>query len=179
MAVKLPQSGRAKGALAAAAVAGLSLVAFTATNLTMPWEAKRNVAYYDSLGRTWTVCYGETKGVKKGDAYTDRQCMDMLTRRLDADYLTPLRRCVPGFDLAPFSVRAAMLDLSYNVGVQTVCISTAAKELAAQHWLSACDAMTWFNRAGGRVIPGLDLRRKNGDRTRIGEHELCTAGIPG
>jgi hypothetical protein len=37
--------------------------------------------------------------------------------------------------------------------------------------------MTWFNRAGGRVIVGLKKRREMGDASRMGELELCLEGL--
>lgn len=166
-------SKRAKAALAS----GLGVVALTATYLTVPWESVENRAYWDSIGKVWTVCAGETKGVKPGDVYTDKQCSDMLMRRLEADYRRPLQKCIRGFDGAPLSVQAAFLDLSYNVGVGAVCGSTAARRAMAKDWPGACEAMTWFNKAGGRVIRGLDLRRKDGDAQRIGERELCLEGL--
>lgn len=170
-------SKRAKTAIAAAVAAGLSLVTFTATNLTMSWEAKRNVAYWDALGGVWTVCYGETQGVKKGDTYTDKQCLDMLLKRMDVDYARPLSGCVVGWGDVPFTVKASFLDLAWNVGVGAVCKSTAAKRAATKDWRGSCEAMTWFNRAGGKVVRGLDLRRKNGDAARIGDREICLAGL--
>lgn len=166
-------SKRAKTALAS----GLGLVALTATYLTVPWEGVENRAYWDSLGKVWTVCVGETKNVKKGDSYTDKQCMDMLYERMERDYHRPLQKCIKGFDAMPLSVQASFLDLSWNVGVGAVCKSTAAKYARSKNWRGACNAMTWFNKAGGRVIRGLDLRRKNGDAHRIGDAELCLAGI--
>ncbi|TCN30359.1 lysozyme [Sinorhizobium americanum] len=170
-------SKRAKTALAAAIAAGMSVVAFTASTLTIPWEGKENVAYWDPLGKVWTVCYGETLGVKRGDRYTDAECMQMLLKRMGRDYEVPLKACIDKFDAMPFSVRASFLDLSWNVGVAAVCRSTAAKRAMARNWAGACEAMTWFNKAAGRVVRGLDLRRKEGDTTRIGEREICLAGI--
>ncbi|MBN9046220.1 MAG: lysozyme [Rhizobiales bacterium] len=166
-------SKRAKTALAS----GLGLVALTATYLTAPWEGKSNKAYYDALGRVWTVGIGETKGVTRNSYCSDDECSAMLMKRLEKDFHQPLQRCVPGFDKAPISVQASMLDLAYNVGVSTVCRSTAARRVTARNWAGACQAMTWFNQAGGRVIAGLKKRRENGDATRIGEKELCLAGL--
>ncbi|WP_244614134.1 MULTISPECIES: hypothetical protein [unclassified Brucella] len=105
-------SKRAKSALAS----GLGLVAMTAAYLTVPWEGVENKAYYDKLGRVWTVCAGETKGVKPSDRYTDAQCIKMLEMRLENDFRQPLRKCIRTFDRAPISAQAAMLDLSYNIG---------------------------------------------------------------
>lgn len=166
-------SKRAKAALAS----GLGLVALTATYLTAPWEGMENHAYYDQLGRVWTVCLGETKGVQKGDYYTDRQCREKLVTRLENDFRQPLRKCIRGFDQAPISVQASMLDLSYNIGTGAACKSTAARRMSERQWRAACNAMTAFNRAGGKVVDGLKKRRELGDAQRIGELELCLAGL--
>ncbi|UWF58019.1 lysozyme [Brucella sp. 2716] len=166
-------SKRAKAALAS----GLGLVALTATYLTAPWEGMENHAYYDRLGRVWTVCLGETRGVKKGDYYTDRQCREKLIARLENDFRQPLRKCIRTFDRAPISVQAAMLDLSYNIGTGAACKSTAARRMNDGQWRLACNAMAAFNRAGGKVIEGLRKRREMGDAQRIGELEICLAGL--
>ncbi|WP_244614133.1 MULTISPECIES: hypothetical protein [unclassified Brucella] len=44
-------------------------------------------------------------------------------------------------------------------------------------WRLACNAMAAFNRAGGKVIEGLRKRREMGDAQRIGELEICLAGL--
>jgi len=167
------KSKRAKGALAS----GLGLVALTATYLTVPWEGVENKAYWDSLGKVWTVCAGETKGVKKGDYYSDAKCLQMLQTRLENDFHKPLQKCIGTFDTAPISVQASMLDLSYNIGTGAACSSSAAKRMREKNWPAACNAMTLFNRAGGKVVEGLKKRREYGDAQRIGELELCLAGL--
>lgn len=166
-------SRRAKTALAS----GLGLVALTATYLTAPWEDTKNVAYWDKLGKVWTVCTGETKGVRQGDRYTDEQCAAMLYATLEKDYRRPLQKCVKGYDTLPVSLQASMLDAAYNLGAPTICGSTAADRASAGDYRGACYAVTWFNKAGGRSIRGLVLRRENGDVQRIGELELCLEGL--
>lgn len=167
-------SKRAKAALAS----GLGLVALTATYLTEPWEGKSNTAYWDSIGKVWTICYGETKGVKPGDTMTDQECSDRLYTRMENDYRKPLQKCIRSYDDAPLSLQASLLDLAYNVGVGAACRSTAAKRTRAKNFRGACYAATWFNRGGGRVIEGLKRRREMGDGGRIGELELCLQGLP-
>lgn len=166
-------SKRAKAALAS----GLGLVALTATYLTAPWEGTKNLAYWDSLGKVWTVCTGETKGVKKGDRYTDEQCATMLYETLEKDYRRPLQQCIKGYDALPLSLQASLLDAAYNIGAGTICRSTAARRAEAGDYRGACGAVTWFDKAGGRTIRGLVLRRGDGDATRIGELELCLEGL--
>jgi lysozyme len=182
-------STRARKALAAGS--GLSVVALTATYLTVPWEAVKPVAYWDALGKVWTVCVGDTKGVKKGDKYTYDQCMNILYVRMENDYHKPLQKCIKGFDGAPRSVQAAMLDLSWNIGAGGTCNSSAADwmrkgisqqakgdtDAAKSSYGQTCEKITLWNRAGGQVVRGLDLRRKDGDASRIGEREFCRTGL--
>ena len=60
--------------------------------------------------------------------------------------------------------------LTYNIGVGAFCRSTARRRLNAGNVRGACDAATWFNKAGGRKIPGLVNRR-------TAEHKLCLEGL--
>lgn len=180
-------SKRAKAALAS----GLGVVAMTATYLTVPWEGVRTTAYWDSLGKVWTVCAGDTKDVQKGDTHTKQQCMDTLYNRMEKDYHQPLQKCIRGFDDAPLSVGASMLDLSWNIGVGGVCNSSAATfmrqgislqtsgnaDAAKSSYAQTCEKITLYNRAGGQVVRGLDLRRKEGDPSRMGEREFCRTGL--
>ncbi|MNW16158.1 hypothetical protein D3C71_2149160 [compost metagenome] len=41
----------------------------------------------------------------------------------------------------------------------------------------SCEAATAWNKAGGKVLRGLVLRREMGDEKRIGEAELCVSGL--
>ena len=101
----------------------------------------------------------------------------MLYARLERDYRQPLARCITNFESLPLSLQASLLDAGYNVGVSAICSSTAAKRAMAKNYRGACEAVTRFNRAGGKVVEGLKRRREYGDATRIGELELCLAGL--
>jgi len=48
--------------------------------------------------------------------------------------------------------------------------STALRRLNAGDISGACEALTWFDRAGGRVIRGLQNRRAD-------EYRLCMEGV--
>lgn len=171
-------SRRSKRA-AAALASGLGLVAMTITYLTVPWEGRENRAYWDRIGRVWTICSGDTLNVKPGMVLSDKQCDAKTYERMERDYHQPLRRCVKGFDRMPISVQAALLDLSWNMGVGTVCKSTAARRARSGDYPGACEAVTWFNKGGRprKVVPGLVHRRENGDARRMGEYELCMEGL--
>lgn len=148
-----------------------------AVELTPDWEAIKTDAYWDALGGVWTVCIGETKGVKKGDHYTVAQCKEKFVKRITADYWQPILRCAPRLKDAPVGVQWAMLDGSYNYGVGGWCSWSASAAIRRGDWLAACINQTKVNKAGGRVIPGLVKRREMGDATRIGEGEACVTAV--
>lgn len=132
------------------------------------FEGVRQTAYADpATGREpWTVCYGETEGVKRGDHYTLQQCRDMLTKSLEK-YALKLEACVSRE--MPDTTYAAFLSLSYNIGSGGFCKSSVAHEWNAGHSRAACDNLLKFNKAVGIVLPGLTRRR-----TR--ERALCLQG---
>lgn len=185
---KIFATKRGKAAIAAALAATLAAtgaflpapqpaaVTLAVNSLIKPWEGLHLSAYKDIVG-VWTICYGETKGVKPGMRKTRAECEAMLTQRVTADYYTPLTKCVPGFTRAPVSVQASLTSGAYNFGVGAACKSTAARHVAAGRYHAACLAQTAFNKAGGRIVRGLVNRREMGDAQRLGEAELCVSGL--
>ena len=134
------------------------------------WEGKRNHAYLDTIASppVWTVCYGETRGVKKGDYYTDTQCTAMLRRGLE-QFHASLRRYFTVDTIRnrlPATRDAAYLSLAYNAGVAAIGNSTAVRRLNAGDIRGGCEALTWWNKSGGRVVRGLVNRRAE-------EYRLC------
>lgn len=149
------------GAVGAAAVA-------IAIGVIAPWEGLRTTAYQDIVG-VWTVCYGETKGVRPGDSYTPEECRSMLAREV-AEYEANLRARCLAYPM-PDGVRAAVVSLAYNVGVGAVCSGSIPKLAAAGDLRAVCDALLRYNRAGGKVVRGLTNRR-------LAERQVCLAALP-
>lgn len=201
---KLRPTGRARAAIAAIMALAISIggiwyvptsngkqypaaVVLAAEHIIKGWEGLRLVAYRDIVG-VWTVCYGETKGVRAGMRKTAAECEALLYERLYRDFYIPMSACAaPAFVQAPVPVQAAMLAGGYNFGVgyfdpgtgegKGWCGSTAARYIRAKLWRQACDAQTAWNRAGGKVVQGLVNRREMGDASRLGEGELCVTGL--
>ncbi|MBV7408780.1 lysozyme [Maritimibacter sp. DP1N21-5] len=157
------RSKTAKGAAIGAAVMAL------AVPVVAKWEGLRTEAYRDVVG-VWTVCYGETEGVRPGDVHTRAECASMLEERLFEDYYVPLTRCIPNLPMAPVEVQASFASWTYNVGIGAACSSTLARYARAGDWRAACDQLPRWNRAGGRVWKGLDNRRAD-------ERGLCLSGL--
>ena len=132
------------------------------------WEGLRLTAYRDVVGVP-TVCYGETLGVKLGDKHTEVECDAMLLSSLQR-HEAGMRKCLKAPDAIPAKSYVAFVSLTYNIGVGAFCKSTARKRLDAGDVRGACDAATWYTRAGGRKITGLVNRRS-------AEHELCLQGL--
>lgn len=192
--IKLAPTRRARAAIAAvllSAGAGGTLalmpgaapvpddVALAVTVLVKPWEGRSLRAYLDTVAKppVWTICDGDTKGVRPGMVETAAGCDRRLAGRIVRDYRARLVACVPNWPAAPLSWRAMMTSLAWNIGVDAACRSTAARLGRAGRWLESCTAATAFNRAGGRMVVGLANRRGMGDATRIGEGELCASGL--
>ncbi|MEO1733567.1 MAG: lysozyme [Pseudomonadota bacterium] len=135
------------------------------------WEGLRLDAYQDIVG-VWTVCYGETKGVKPGDRYTRAECDAMLAREV-LSYRTGLHRHFLTETVEsrlPVPRDVAFTSLAYNVGVAGAGRSTAVRRLNDGSIAGACDALTWWNKAGGRVVRGLVNRRSE-------EKAMCLEGV--
>lgn len=151
-----------KSRLAGAAGAALlaSLVAFSGG-----WEGKENEAYLDRLATVpvWTVCYGETRGVKAGDRHTDAECSAMLAAGL-MQFETGMRKCLTAPDQLPAGAYVAFLDTSWNIGVGAFCGSSMARKANAGDFKGACRSVRLWNKAGGRVVKGLDNRRRAAER---------------
>lgn len=145
-----------------------------AVPLVSKWEGKRNHAYLDTIASppVWTICYGETRGVRPGDYYTDAECAAMLGRGLlqfraglhnAFTETTKQRRLTPQRD-------AAYVSLAYNAGVYAISRSTAVRRLNAGNIAGGCTALTWWNRSGQYIIRGLVNRRAD-------EYRLCMEGV--
>ena len=157
-----PVPERPKGRLAVliGASAATALVATVAA-----WEGKSNVPYRDVVG-ILTVCYGETHQPMR--RYTDAECKAMLEDRL-ADYAGPVLERNPELRGHDAQLVAAS-SLAYNIGVGNYRKSSVARLFSAGRWREACDAFLRWNRAGGRVIKGLDNRRR-------AERAICLRGL--
>lgn len=130
------------------------------------YEGLRTVAYRDVVGIP-TVCFGETRSVNMGDSYTVDQCKVMLGNGL-AEFAIGVDKCLTY--PVPDKSYTAFVSLAYNIGTGAFCKSTVVRKANAGDIAGACNAMTVWNRAGGRVIQGLVNRRAD-------EKRLCLEGV--
>ena len=132
------------------------------------FEGLRLTAYQDVVG-VWTACYGETRGMRAGLRFTPAQCDQMLSDRL-VEFESGMRACLSRPDSLPDKTYVAFLSLAYNIGTGAFCRSSVVRKANAGDLKGACAALTAFNKAGGRIVPGLTRRRQQ-------EQALCLAGV--
>lgn len=158
-AIRTPTGKQALAGTVGAAAAALVLA------VVSQWEGKRNDPYADLVGKM-TVCFGETNVPMR--RYSNGECEDMLGGSLNTYAKAVLARN-PELAGHPYQLAAAV-SLSYNIGISAYNRSTVARRFSAGDWLRACDAFLAWNRAGGRVVKGLDNRRRH-------EREICRTGL--
>lgn len=154
---KLTGKQKLVGSIGAAALPVLAIIAM--------WEGKENDPYQDIVG-VWTVCYGETRVEMR--SYTDAECEDMLADAV-GDFAGAVLERNPNLRDHPNQLAAAT-SLAYNIGKSAYARSTAARRFGAGDLAGGCEAMTWWNKAGGRVVRGLVNRRQ-------AEYRLCMEGL--
>jgi len=120
------------------------------------FEGIRQTAYKDPVG-IWTICYGETKGVRAGMTATRVECDAKLLASL-IEHEAGMLKCLK--DPLPSGPHVAFVSFTYNVGVGAFCKSTLAKKANAGDVAAACDELLKWDKAGGITFPGLTRRRQ-------------------
>ena len=164
--------GVAYARISLTATTGAAAILAATAAFVGPWEGERTEAYLDRVASppVWTVCYGETRGVKAGDQYSSAECSAMLMTAL-GQYRDQLTRCVPTLPMQPEGVQVALTSWTYNVGAGAACVSTLAKKANAGDWRGACNELPRWNKAGGQVVRGLTNRR-------AAEQKICLEAVP-
>lgn len=162
-------------ALAQAKTAAETREAITA-DLVIRWEGRHmegryHVSYTDIVG-VCTYCFGETQNCRLGLRFTESYCRARLEYRLE-EYRDGLHLYFTDETIQnrlPPRRDAAFTSLAYNVGIRAAGRSTATRRINRGNIAGACEALTWWNKAGGRVVRGLVNRRR-------AERDYCRAGL--
>lgn len=147
-----PQLSSPKTGAIAATVGVLTLAAALVSN----FEGDKHTAYRDVNGVP-TICYGEAEGVHMGEVRTQAQCLTMLQSSLK-EHAGQIEPCI--HVAVPAQSMAAFISFSYNVGAGAFCRGSVARDLNAGNLAQACHDMLAYDRAGGRVVLGLENRRR-------------------
>ena len=119
-------------------------------------------AYPDpgTRGHPWTIGYGSTgPEIQPGTVWTMQQCEDALDHHI-AYFYAGICKLSPTFSNATPRRIAAITSWAYNCGLGNYRISTLKKRVDAADWEGAATECLKWNKAAGRVLPGLTRRRK-------------------
>lgn len=157
---KIAKKLAALGLCSALVLAGAGTVSY--------FEGKSNSAYLDPVG-IWTICYGETNNVKKGDYKTDEECLESL-----AEDLVSHNKILMSVVKVPMTEyqHAAFLSFLYNVGPgkkgvkdgfvhlkKTGKPSTMLRKLNQGDYDGACNEfLNWMQK--GQGLSGIEKRRR-------------------
>lgn len=115
-------------------------------------------AEYSSFKATpWTVGFGFTRGVDIDSRMSRYAASTRLIEELEecASSVAGLCQVVPNENQL-----AAMSDLAFNIGISRFRGSTVLRAHNAGDFAAASRAFSLWNKAGGKVLAGLERRRK-------------------
>jgi lysozyme len=106
----------------------------------------------------WTIGFGHLCDPKhppitrlEGEAYLETDMADALRATL---------RCCPVLATEPEGRLAAIVDFTFNLGAGRLQTSTLRRRVNQRDWTGAAQELRRWVYGGGRVLPGLALRRE-------------------
>lgn len=128
----------------------------TGINLIKSFESLRLEAYRCPAG-IWTIGYGHTAGVRRGDRIDGQKAEQLLAEDLRKFENTVNREC-PGVNQNQFD---ALVSFTFNIGSGNFLKSTLLKCVKANPQnLNIRYEFSRWNKANGTVLSGLIRRRK-------------------
>ena len=119
------------------------------------FEGCQLIAYQDAVG-VWTIGYGHTKNVSEGDVISSAQADALLVKELK-EYENYVHKLVK-VPLHQYQFDA-LVSWTYNLGPTNLASSTMLKVLNEGKYDAVPDEIRRWNRAGGKVLEGLVIRR--------------------
>ena len=118
-------------------------------------------AYPDpgTRGDPWTIGYGSTGAWIGPDTVWTREQAESALADHVAYFVSGVLRLSPVLSGASDRRLAAIISFAYNCGLGNYRISTLKKRVDAEDWDGAATEIVKWNKAAGRVLPGLTRRR--------------------
>ena len=124
--------------------------------LIKSFEGCRLKAYQDSVG-VWTIGYGSTKNVHPGQTITQEQAEELLRQDVAVFEQGVSDLVKVNLEQHQFD---ALVSFAFNLGLGNLKSSTLLRYVNMREFDSAAAQFGRWNRAGGKVLPGLTTRRK-------------------
>lgn len=133
-----------------------------AIDMVADFEGFRSHAYLCPAG-VWTIGYGTTSAsgvglkVEPGRSISEPHARMYLRHALTIFAAKIASKIKVGLTSEEW---AAILSLAYNIGPTAFARSTVLRKLNVGDRLGAADAFLMWNKAGGKILKGLRLRRE-------------------
>jgi lysozyme len=139
----------------------------TAIKLAKQFEGFHRVSKSDVQGRAhpyicpagfWTIGYGHLCDARH-PPITQSQAEIYLEHDLTAALNATLQYC-PVLATEPENRLAAIVDFTFNLGAGRLQSSTLRRRINQRDWIAAAEELRRWVYGGGKVLPGLVLRRE-------------------
>ena len=130
-------------------------ISSTGVDLIKHFESCKLTAYQDSVG-IWTIGWGHTGSVKKGDIWTQGEADNILLNDLDK-----FEGYVNQYVKVPLTQNQfdALVSWTFNLGPGNLKSSTMLTKLNEKKYDEVPSQLKRWNKAGGKVLRGLERRR--------------------
>lgn len=140
--------------------ADLLIKPFEGYHIKLPDGGCRAYADPGTGGRPWTIGWGSTgPDINENTIWTRQQADERIELDLMA-FASGILSLSPEILAEPTKRFAALISFAYNCGLGNYRISTLRKRVNQKDWESASKEILKWNKAAGRVLPGLTRRRK-------------------
>jgi lysozyme len=129
----------------------------TGIDLIKQFEGVALTAYKCPAG-VWTIAYGHTGDVHPGQTITKEEAEALLRKDLDK-FEKGISACLGGAASTDDQF-AAMVSLAYNIGLGAFKSSSVLRYHREGNLQKAAQSFLLWNKAGGKVLAGLQRRRK-------------------
>lgn len=134
-------------------------------DLIREFEGYRDTAYQDSVG-VWTIGYGHTEGVKRGDKITQAQGVKYLEEDTQEAQGAVTRLVKVPLTQGQYD---ALVSFTFNLGTGNLGSSTLLRKLNAGDYEGAASEFPRWVNAGGKKLDGLVRRREAERQMFVGE----------
>lgn len=136
--------------------AGASAILAAAGGIAYIFEGEKREVYTDPVG-IMTACIGHvSNGLKLGQYFSEQECTTLFISDL-GKAAAVVDSCTPTLQE---DMKAPMISFAFNVGGKAYCQSTLAKLANAGDLCGACNQLSRWVYAKGKMLPGLVRRRE-------------------
>ena len=131
-------------------------------NLIKHFEGLRLASYQDSVG-VWTIGYGTTCYPDGRPVHKNEKCTVEQAGAYIAQDVAKFSNGVNKHVKVPLNQNQfdALVSFAYNLGLGNLYSSTLLKKLNAKDYAGAGKEFLRWDKAGGKVLAGLTLRRRS------------------